>query len=121
MEIKSKYFTTTDYNKFTNEKFDVKMKQKQLIYKSDTSEFLDNSDLNKKIATLETKAELKLEQDKIIKPQAFYSSYFCGKSYFEDDGTQNYLVFQPMCIFLKKLVALIIFQNRNLKDRLMKA
>ena len=23
-------------------------------------------------------------------------SYFCGKSHFEDDGTQNYLVFQPI-------------------------
>ena len=28
-------------------------------------------------------------------------SYFVGKSYFEEDGTQNYLVFQPIHRFLK--------------------
>ena len=52
----------------------------------------------KKVATLATKAklELKAEQDKTIKLQAFDSSYFCGKSDFKDDGTQKYLAFQPM-------------------------
>ena len=30
------------------------------------------------------------------KPKTFDSSYFIGKSHFEDDGTQNYLVFQPI-------------------------
>ena len=33
------------------------------------------------MAKLATKAELKEEQDKIIKLQAFDSSYFCGKSH----------------------------------------
>ena len=37
---------------------------------------------------LATKAELKTEEDKIIKLQTFNSSYFCGKSHFENDGTQ---------------------------------
>ena len=52
--------------------------------------------LNKlaKLATLATKAELKPEQRKIIKLQTFDSSYFCSKSYFEDNRTQNYFVFQ---------------------------
>ena len=27
--------------------------------------------------------------------------YFLGKSYFEDDGKQNYLIFQPMSRYLK--------------------
>ena len=27
--------------------------------------------------------------------------YFVGKSYFEDDGNQNYLIFQPMSSYLK--------------------
>ena len=52
--------------------------------------------MNKKVATLGTKAELKAEKDKIIKLQASDSSYFCGKNHFEDDGTQNYLIFQPV-------------------------
>ena len=28
--------------------------------------------------------------------KTFDSSYFIGKSHFEEDGTQNYLVFQPL-------------------------
>ena len=59
--------------------------------------------MNKKVATLATKAELKAEQDKIIKLEAFDSSYFCGKSHFEDDETQNYLVFQPMYRYFNKV------------------
>ena len=63
----------------------------------------------KKIITLATKVELKVEQDKIIKLQAFDSSYFRDKSHFVDeDSTQNYLVFQPMFRFLKTLVMVII-------------
>ena len=30
-------------------------------------------------------------------------SYFIGKSHFEEDGTQNYLVFQPMYRYVKKI------------------
>ena len=43
----------------------------------------------KKVAALATKAELKAEQDKIIKLKAFDSSYFRCKRHFEDGGTQN--------------------------------
>ena len=74
----------------------MNIKQKGLVNKSDIAVFIDNSDLNKKVATLATKTELKAEQDKLTKLQAFDSSYFRGKSHFEDDGNQNYLVFQPM-------------------------
>ena len=31
------------------------------------------------------------------------SSYFIGKSHFEEDGTQNYLVFQPMYSHFKMI------------------
>ena len=30
-------------------------------------------------------------------------SYFIGKSHFEEDGTQNYLVFQPMYRYFKMI------------------
>ena len=68
-----------DYNSITS---------KSLVDKSAISEFINNSDLDRKLATLATKAELKDEQDKIIKFQAFDSSYFRGKSHFEEDGTK---------------------------------
>ena len=37
------------------------------------------------------------------KLKTFYSSYFIGKSHFEEDGTQNYLVFQPMYRYFKRI------------------
>ena len=59
-------FTTADCNKSTNKNLDVKVKQKQIVSdKSGIAVFIDNSDLNKKVATLATKAELKAEQDTI--------------------------------------------------------
>ena len=38
----------------------------------------------------------------------FDSIYYRGKSHFEEDGTQNYLVFQPMQRFLKELPLLVM-------------
>ena len=35
------------------------------------------------------------------KLKTFVSGYFIGKSHFEEDGTQNYLVFQPMSKYFK--------------------
>ena len=35
------------------------------------------------------------------KLKTFDSSYFCGKSYFDEDGTQNYYIFQPISKYLK--------------------
>ena len=35
------------------------------------------------------------------KLKTFDSGYFIGKSHFEEDGTQNYLVFQPMSKYFK--------------------
>ena len=36
------------------------------------------------------------------KLKTFDLNYFRGKNYFEDDGTQNYLVFQPMLKYFKR-------------------
>ena len=49
------------------------------------------SNLNTKLATLANGAELIAGQDKILNIQAFESSYFCGKSYFEYDYKLNFL------------------------------
>ena len=56
------------------------------------------------IATLAIKPELKAQQVKTVNLQAFDSSYFQGKNHFQDDGTENYLVFQLIYRFLKKLI-----------------
>ena len=36
-----------------------------------------------------------LVKNELKKLKNFHSSYYSGKSYFKEDGTQNYLVFQP--------------------------
>ena len=48
-DIEKKKFTTTDYNKFANGAFDVKIKQKEWVNKSDIDKKLIN--INKKITS----------------------------------------------------------------------
>ena len=42
------------------------------------------------------KTKILLLESKIKKLNNFDAAYFRGKDYFDDDGTQNYLVFQPV-------------------------
>ena len=48
-EIDKKYFTTSDYNKFTKNILDAKMKQKRFADKSNIYSIVKNYDLNKKL------------------------------------------------------------------------
>ena len=49
------------YNNFTSQILDAKIKQKELIDKCAIAGFINNTDLNRKVATLATKAGLKAE------------------------------------------------------------
>ena len=55
--------------------------------------------LNKKITS--NKAKHLLVENELNKLKNFDLSYFIGKSHFEQDGTQNYLVFQPIIRYFK--------------------
>ena len=44
----------------------------------------------------ETDFDANFVENELNKLKTFDSSYFIGKSHFEEDGTQNYLVFQPL-------------------------
>ena len=55
--------------------------------------------LNKKIT--ENKTDHLIVQNELNKLKTFDSSYFIGKSHFEEDDVQNYLVFQPIIGILK--------------------
>ena len=57
------------------------------------------SHLNRKI-TQNKEKHLLVEND-LEKLKTFDSSYFISKSHFEEDGTQNYLVFQPLNKYFK--------------------
>ena len=57
------------------------------------------SSLNKKIS--KSKADHLIVRKEINKIKNFDLSYFIGKNHFEEDGLQNYLVFQPMYRYFK--------------------
>ena len=71
--------------------------QANLITKTDFDAKL--SSLNKKITQNKTKHLL--VENELNKLKTFDSGYFIGKSHFEEDGTQNYLVFQPIYRYFK--------------------
>ena len=66
--------------------------------------------LNRKIT--KNKTDHLLVQNELNKLKTFDSSYFIGKSHFEEVGTQNYLVFQPISRYIRI--------NGNPKDYLTK-
>ena len=64
-----------------------------------------------------------LVENELKKLQEFDAAFFGGKSHFEEGGAQNYLVFQPMYKYFKRLqllVVVIIYTFGNLKVCLMK-
>ena len=110
-----KYITTQEFNKLTTEDFNARLAQANLITKKDFDAKLQS--LSKRITSNKTKHLL--VENELKKLKTFDSSYFKGKGHFEEDGTQNYLVFQPMYRLLV-LVVVIIYIFGNLKDCLMK-
>ena len=57
------------------------------------------SNLNRKIT--QNKSKHLLVENELNKIKTFDSGYVIGKSDFEEDGTQNYLVFQPLNKYFK--------------------
>ena len=57
------------------------------------------SSLNRKITANKTKKLL--VENELNNLKTFDSSQFIGKSHFEENGTQNYLVFQPLNKYFK--------------------
>ena len=50
------------------------------------------------------KTKYLLVENELIKLQKFDAAYFRGKSHFEEDGTQNYLVFQPIYRYFRRII-----------------
>ena len=79
--------------------FNARLAQANLITNADFDTRL--SSLNRKITLNKTKHLL--VENELKKLKTIVSSYFIGKSHFEEDGTQNYLVFQPMYRYFKRI------------------
>ena len=73
-----------------------------LITKTDFDAKLQS--LSKRITSNKTKHLL--VENELKKLNTYDLSYFKGKGYFEEHGTQNYLVFQPMNRYFKKIVGI---------------
>ena len=77
--------------------FNARLAQANLITKTDFDAKL--SSLNRKIT--QNKSKHLLVENELNKLKTFDSSYFIGKSHFEEDVAQNYLVFQPINRYFK--------------------
>ena len=73
------------------------------------------SSLNRK--TTANKTKHLLVENELNKLKTFDSSYFTGKSHFDEDGTQNYLVFQPLNKYFKLItntLSILSWQSKGL-------
>ena len=96
-----KYITTPEFNTLAADVFNARLAQANLITKTDFDAKL--SSLNRKITS--NKSKHLLVENELKKLKTFDSSYFIRKSHFEEDGTQNYLVFQPLNKYFKVIVS----------------
>ena len=114
-----KYITTPEFNTLAADVFNARLTQANLITKTDFDAELSN--FNRKITS--NKSKHLLVEIELNKLKTFDSRYFRDNNYFEEDGTQNYLVFQTMYRYFKKLLVLVVvisFITGNLKDCLRK-
>ena len=90
-----KCITTPEFNTLAADVFNTRVVQAEFTRKTDFDAKL--SSLNRKV----TANKSKNIENKLKKLKTFDSSYFIGKNHFEEDGTQNYLVFQPINRYFK--------------------
>ena len=94
-----KYISTPKFNTLAASAFNAKLAQANLITKKNFDAKLLS--LNRKITSNKTKHSP--VENELKKRKTFDSSYFIGKSQFEEDGTQNYWAFKPMHRYFNRL------------------
>ena len=87
-----KYIDTSEFNKLATDVFNARLAQVNLIAKTDFDAKL--SSLNRKIT--QNKTKYLLGENELNNLKTVDSSYFIGKSHFDEDSTQNYLIFQTI-------------------------
>ena len=96
-----RYITAPEFNTSAADVFKARLAaQTDLIRKSEFDFKL------KGISDRVTKNKIKqlLVENELKTLQTFYSTYFRGKSHFEEDGTQNYLAFQPIYRYFRRII-----------------
>ena len=90
-----KYTDTPEFNKSAADGFNARLAQANLITTTDFDAKL--SSLNRKVT--KNKPENLIVKNELNRLHTFDSSSLIGKSYFDEDGAQSYLVFQAINIF----------------------
>ena len=62
---------------------------------------ITKTDFDAKLLSLNTKITKNKSKHLLVANELNNSSYFRGKNYFNEDGTQNYYIFQPISKYLK--------------------
>ena len=110
-----KYIDASEFNKLAADVFNAGIAQANLITKTDFDANLSN--LNRKITS--NKSKHLLVENELSKLKTFDSSYFIGKSHFDEDGTQNYLVFQLVNKYFKLITntsSILLWQSKGLSN-----
>ena len=95
-----KYITIPEFNNIKEEDFNARLARAKLVTNTGFDTKLVN--LNKKLNSNKTKNLL--VENEFKKLQSLDLTYFRGKIYFEEDGTQNYLVFQSINRYFKRTI-----------------
>ena len=93
------YINISEFNKLTAENFKARLVQANLVRKTGFCAKLKS--LNKKVNSNKTKRLL--VENELKELQTFGTGYFRGKNYFDDVGTQIFLLIQPMNKYFKKI------------------
>ena len=110
-----KYIDTSVFNNLAADVFNASLTQAKLITKTEFYSKL--SILNRKI---KIKKKHLLAENELNKLKTFDSNYFIGKSHFDEDGTQNYLVFQPLNKYFKLItntLSILLWQSKGLSTK----
>ena len=110
-----KYIDTSEFNKLAADFFDARLAEAKLITKTELDAKLSSP--NRKITL--NKSKHLLVENELNKLKTFDSSYFIGKSHFDEDGTQNYLVFQPVNKYFKLItntLSILLWQSKGLSN-----
>ena len=117
-----KHITTAEFNTLAADVFKARLgAQTDLIRKPDFDFTLKG--ISDRAGVTKNKTKYLLVENELKKLQKFDAAYFRGKSHFEEDGTENYVVFHQCKDILQELqvlVVVIIYNFENLKVCLMK-
>ena len=113
-----RYITTQEFNNLAAGVFTTRSAQANIVIKTNFDAKLQ--DISKRIASNKSKHLLVENEPKKLK--TFDLSYFRGKSHFEEDDTQNYLAFQSIYRYVKRIAGvdggnyIYIWKYKGLSD-----